>query len=128
MFGQDVELAILAAVPLLLVTLGPSPAWMLPALKWAALLFVGRAALRWLVSALRRPLRGPVVITGCDTGFGHMTAKQLAVKGIPVYAGCLTPAGVASLTDFARSHSLPLHPSLLVRDLLSVRWAVALIY
>ncbi|KAH6947811.1 hypothetical protein HPB50_021525 [Hyalomma asiaticum] len=31
-----------------------------------------------------------VLITGCDTGFGHLLAKQLATDGFRVYAGCLS--------------------------------------
>lgn len=30
-----------------------------------------------------------VLITGCDTGFGHLLAKKLAEDGFCVYAGCL---------------------------------------
>ncbi|XP_077528685.1 D-beta-hydroxybutyrate dehydrogenase, mitochondrial-like isoform X3 [Haemaphysalis longicornis] len=30
-----------------------------------------------------------VLITGCDTGFGHLLAKKLAEEGFYVYAGCL---------------------------------------
>ncbi|XP_077486124.1 D-beta-hydroxybutyrate dehydrogenase, mitochondrial-like [Amblyomma americanum] len=31
-----------------------------------------------------------VLITGCDTGFGHRLAKRLAENGFRVYAGCLS--------------------------------------
>ncbi|XP_077988312.1 D-beta-hydroxybutyrate dehydrogenase, mitochondrial-like [Glandiceps talaboti] len=35
----------------------------------------------------------PLLITGCDTGFGHSLAKVLASRGCIVYAGCLFPDG-----------------------------------
>jgi len=38
-----------------------------------------------------------VLITGCDSGFGHDTALVLAKKGWKVYAGCLTDGGMESL-------------------------------
>ncbi|XP_074599069.1 17-beta-hydroxysteroid dehydrogenase type 6-like [Brevipalpus obovatus] len=34
-----------------------------------------------------------VLITGCDTGFGHSTALELNKKGFKVYATCLFPNG-----------------------------------
>ncbi|XP_038662537.1 D-beta-hydroxybutyrate dehydrogenase, mitochondrial [Scyliorhinus canicula] len=34
-----------------------------------------------------------VLITGCDTGFGHILAKQLDGLGFRVFAGCLSPDG-----------------------------------
>ncbi|KAH6924654.1 hypothetical protein HPB50_021795 [Hyalomma asiaticum] len=34
-----------------------------------------------------------VLITGCDTGLGHILAKQLAADGFFVYAGCLNATG-----------------------------------
>lgn len=34
-----------------------------------------------------------VLITGCDTGFGHLSAKQLDKLGCNVFAGCLTEKG-----------------------------------
>lgn len=36
------------------------------------------------------PDKRPVVISGCDTGFGHLLALKLVAHGFPVYAGCLT--------------------------------------
>lgn len=38
-----------------------------------------------------------VVITGCDTGFGHMLAKELDARGLSVFAGCLTNNGEEEL-------------------------------
>lgn len=42
-----------------------------------------------------------VLITGCDSGFGHMLALELVRKGWRVYAGCLTPQGVEALVSKA---------------------------
>lgn len=38
-----------------------------------------------------------MVITGCDTGFGHMLAKELDARGLSVFAGCLTNNGEEEL-------------------------------
>ena len=38
-----------------------------------------------------------VVITGCDTGFGHLLAKKLDTLKVNVYAGCYTEVGTKSL-------------------------------
>jgi len=38
-----------------------------------------------------------VFITGCDTGFGNLTAKQLDQMGVRVFAGCLTEEGARNL-------------------------------
>ncbi|KAI8898195.1 hypothetical protein BC833DRAFT_526166 [Globomyces pollinis-pini] len=37
------------------------------------------------------------LITGCDTGFGNLTARKLALQGFHVYAGCLTDNGISDL-------------------------------
>uniref|UniRef100_A0A3B4BDZ6 Uncharacterized protein n=1 Tax=Periophthalmus magnuspinnatus TaxID=409849 RepID=A0A3B4BDZ6_9GOBI len=50
------------------------------------------------------PRRGPgmkchgyaVLITGCDTGFGHHLARALDRKGFVVFAGCLQPEGAGA--------------------------------
>lgn len=51
-----------------------------------------------------------VFITGCDTGFGNMLAKQLDKKGFRVLAGCLTQKGADNLQ---RSSSPNLRTTLL---------------
>ncbi|XP_037227245.1 retinol dehydrogenase 16-like [Falco rusticolus] len=38
-----------------------------------------------------------VLITGCDSGFGHLLAQQLDARGLRVLAACLTEAGAARL-------------------------------
>ncbi|KAK2154791.1 hypothetical protein LSH36_257g03078 [Paralvinella palmiformis] len=43
--------------------------------------------------------RKAVFITGCDSGFGKALAKLLYVKGVPVYAACLTESGAKSLRN-----------------------------
>ncbi|CAL1267385.1 unnamed protein product [Larinioides sclopetarius] len=40
-----------------------------------------------------KPENKAVLITGCDSGFGHLLAKQLDSKGFRVYATCLQPTG-----------------------------------
>ncbi|KXS21276.1 NAD(P)-binding protein [Gonapodya prolifera JEL478] len=52
------------------------------------------------------PPGSAVVVTGCDTGFGHQTALSLAKDGFRVYAGCLTDKGIKSLTDAAASRGI----------------------
>lgn len=50
-----------------------------------------------------------VVITGCDTGFGNMLAKQLDARGFSVFAGCLTNNGEEELKKSC-SHKLKTFP------------------
>ncbi|KAM9319934.1 retinol dehydrogenase 7-like [Gastrophryne carolinensis] len=44
-----------------------------------------------------------VFITGCDTGFGNLLAKQLDKCGIRVLAACLTDVGAENLKDESSS-------------------------
>uniref|UniRef100_A0A914UTJ2 Uncharacterized protein n=1 Tax=Plectus sambesii TaxID=2011161 RepID=A0A914UTJ2_9BILA len=44
-----------------------------------------------------------VFVTGCDTGFGHLLALQLAKHNIPVFAGCFTEKGAEELKKKAKS-------------------------
>ncbi|KAM3935124.1 retinol dehydrogenase 7-like [Leptodactylus fuscus] len=44
-----------------------------------------------------------VFITGCDTGFGNLLAKQLDKRGMKVLAACLTQAGAENLKNEASS-------------------------
>jgi len=56
--------------------------------------------LRWVISnywKIKNLTNKPVLITGCDTGFGHLLAIRLCNKGIPVFAGCLTETGETEL-------------------------------
>ncbi|KAJ3280136.1 Retinol dehydrogenase 5 [Borealophlyctis nickersoniae] len=43
--------------------------------------------------------QGPVLITGCDSGFGHDLCLRLARNGWTVYAGCLTETAVVALKE-----------------------------
>ncbi|NXN76955.1 RDH16 dehydrogenase, partial [Himantopus himantopus] len=38
-----------------------------------------------------------VLITGCDSGFGNLLARQLEARGLRVLAACLTDTGAARL-------------------------------
>jgi len=44
------------------------------------------------------PTTSAVLITGCDSGFGHELAIKLSESGWKVYAGCLTTQGQELLT------------------------------
>ena len=57
--------------------------------------------LRWyrerqVVSNLRDKY---VFITGCDSGFGNLLARQLDLRGLRVLAACLTEKGAEQLRD-----------------------------
>jgi len=39
-----------------------------------------------------------ILVTGCDSGFGHEAAKRLDSLGCHVFAGCLTEKGEIELT------------------------------
>ncbi|XP_077153796.1 retinol dehydrogenase 7-like [Ranitomeya variabilis] len=45
-----------------------------------------------------------VFITGCDSGFGNLLAKQLDKRGMKVLASCLTEKGAENLKKEASSH------------------------
>lgn len=47
-----------------------------------------------------------VLITGCDTGFGHSIAKRLDTLGFHVYAGCFTKIGQVRLRKFTSDKSV----------------------
>ncbi|XP_060923163.1 D-beta-hydroxybutyrate dehydrogenase, mitochondrial [Limanda limanda] len=57
-----------------------------------------------LAKLVSRHRRGPmqdgrghaVLITGCDSGFGHQLARCLDHKGFVVFAGCLCPEGIGA--------------------------------
>ncbi len=48
-----------------------------------------------------RSPRGPILVTGCDSGFGKALATTLGEKGWKVYAACLTDVGAAALAAAA---------------------------
>jgi retinol dehydrogenase-16 len=47
-----------------------------------------------------------VLVTGCDTGFGHCLAQELDKKGVRVFASCLTEEGVRNLTEKCSSNAV----------------------
>lgn len=49
-----------------------------------------------------------VLITGCDTGFGNLLAKELDRLGFHVFAGCLTEIGAADLDKETSKNVKPL--------------------
>lgn len=65
------------------------------------LLLASLAAVRWFVRDSLRvdgSERKHVFITGCDSGFGNLLARQLDRKGFHVVAACLTEKGAADLS------------------------------
>ncbi|XP_075334636.1 retinol dehydrogenase 1 [Odontesthes bonariensis] len=90
-----------------------------------ALLLATFAAVRWYIRDSYRVdgfSQKHVLITGCDSGFGNLLARQLDRKGFHVIAACLTEKGAA---DLAKAASPRLKTFLLnVTDSASVRSAV----
>uniref|UniRef100_A0A1I8GZI4 Dehydrogenase n=1 Tax=Macrostomum lignano TaxID=282301 RepID=A0A1I8GZI4_9PLAT len=64
-----------------------------------------------------------VLVTGCDTGFGHQLALRLAGKGWCVLAGCLTQAAVDKFSAMGNQNLVPIRMD--VTDEESVKSAVA---
>lgn len=90
-----------------------------------ALLVASLAAIHWYIRdsyKVESFNQKYVLITGCDSGFGNLLARQLDGKGFPVIAACLTEKGAADLTAAAspRLKTLLLN----VTDGASVRKAV----
>ncbi|KAL5018019.1 hypothetical protein ScPMuIL_003741 [Solemya velum] len=87
--------------------------------KYVAMFLVAMVVLYVLLRVIRRSnvekiaIHGQgVLITGCDTGFGHHLARRLDRSGFTVYAGCLDEhgdgAGTLRTSDTGRMHVLPL--------------------
>lgn len=58
--------------------------------------FIGRHLTRLYILPRLPPVNPKgkaVLVTGCDTGFGHLTALELNKLGYHVFAGCLIPDG-----------------------------------
>lgn len=95
-----------------------------PALA-CAVVVAGLAAIRWYIRDSYQVdglTRKHVFITGCDSGFGHLLARQLDERGFHVVAACLTEKGAA---DLAAAASPRLKTILLnVTDSVSIRRAV----
>ncbi|KAM6307949.1 retinol dehydrogenase 5 [Podargus strigoides] len=75
---------------------------------WLYLLLVALVwALGWLVrdhQTLPTVKDKHVFITGCDSGFGSLLARQLARRGYRVLAACLTPEGARGLQGGCTGH------------------------
>lgn len=56
------------------------------------------AELLWRLQYVRDCKDKHVMITGCDSGFGHEAAIRLDRLGLTVYAGCLTDEGAQALS------------------------------
>jgi NAD(P)-dependent dehydrogenase (short-subunit alcohol dehydrogenase family) len=66
-----------------------------------------------------------VLITGCSSGFGYLTALDLARRGDRVFATMRHPAGAPTLADTAEHENLPLSVHQLnVRDTDSIEHTV----
>lgn len=90
-----------------------------------ALLVASVAAIRWYIRDSYKVdgfNQKHVLITGCDSGFGNLLARQLDRKGFCVIAACLTEKGAADLAAVAspRLKTLLLN----VTDSASIRKAV----
>ncbi|XP_020499811.1 retinol dehydrogenase 1 [Labrus bergylta] len=69
-----------------------------------ALLLATLASIRWFIRDSYRVDglgRKHVLITGCDSGFGNLLARQLDGKGVNVIAACLTDKGATHLAAAA---------------------------
>ncbi|CAG5122354.1 unnamed protein product [Candidula unifasciata] len=66
-----------------------------------------------------------VFITGCDSGFGYLAAKQLDKLGFHVFAGCLTKEGATSVTESCSSRVTTVE--LDIRSTESIQQAVKLV-
>ncbi|XP_039674602.1 retinol dehydrogenase 1 isoform X1 [Perca fluviatilis] len=69
-----------------------------------ALLLATLAAIRWYIRDSYKVdgfSQKHVFITGCDSGFGNLLARQLDRKGFQVMAACLTEKGAADLSTAA---------------------------
>lgn len=61
-----------------------------------------------LVQRFEDPSSGPIVITGCDSGFGRELALTLYEKGWKVYAGCLSDKGIKELAEKGDGTLIPI--------------------
>ena len=66
-----------------------------------------------------------VLVTGCDSGFGHALVRRLDSLGCHVFAGCFTEAGETQLTKVCSDRVRPAPLDVTDRD--SVRRAFQLV-
>lgn len=76
-----------------------------PCLSLAALLAIAFFLRRFIRDSFKVDslAQRHVLITGCDSGFGNLLAKQLDSRGVPVIAGCFTEKGAADLSALTSS-------------------------
>ncbi|AWP13086.1 putative retinol dehydrogenase 7-like [Scophthalmus maximus] len=70
----------------------------------SAVLLVALTAISWYIRDSHKVggfSQKHVFITGCDSGFGNLVARQLDGKGFHVIAACLTEKGAADLSALA---------------------------
>ncbi|XP_042749315.1 17-beta-hydroxysteroid dehydrogenase type 6-like, partial [Lagopus leucura] len=76
------------------LTGNPHSAPLPPVRMWLWLLALLGLWLLWRWHRERQTVPGLedkfVLITGCDSGFGNLLARQLDARGLQVLAGCLT--------------------------------------
>lgn len=79
------------------------------------LLFILYKLFDWLIRLPKIGNYGDryILVTGCDTGFGHLLAKRLDGLGCNVFAGCFTEKGETELKKACsdRLHAIPLDVS-----------------
>uniref|UniRef100_A0A8C6Q6A5 Retinol dehydrogenase 1 n=1 Tax=Nothobranchius furzeri TaxID=105023 RepID=A0A8C6Q6A5_NOTFU len=94
--------------------------------RWSCLVaFVAFAAIRWFIRDSCKVdafSQKHVFITGCDSGFGNLLARQLDGKGFKVIAACFTEKGAADLAAASSPRLKTLQ--LDVTDSASIRRAV----
>jgi retinol dehydrogenase-16 len=66
-----------------------------------------------------------VLVTGCDSGFGHRLAQELDKRGTRVFAGCLTEDGKKRLTEKCSKEAVIFHLDVTKED--SIQNAVNLV-
>ncbi|XP_040281617.1 retinol dehydrogenase 16-like [Bufo bufo] len=99
----------------------------LPLLVLLGLIFLYR---RYRYGLILENLTGKYVfITGCDSGFGNLLARQLDKRGIKVLAGCLTEKGAEDLKKATSSRvqtvTLDVTNTQSVSD--AAKWATAIV-
>ncbi|XP_076113508.1 retinol dehydrogenase 16-like [Mytilus galloprovincialis] len=76
---------------------------------YVAIVIFLRLSIKWFRNKQRIGNYGNryIVITGCDSGFGHFLTKKLDVLGFHVFAGCLTQEGLTKLKEETSSKVKP---------------------
>ena len=82
--------------------------------SWTTLIIGAIIIYKLLDYIIRIPLKGGlsdryILVTGCDTGFGHEISKRLDKKGVNVFSGCLTEKGEDNLKKQCSSRLKTVH-------------------